>query len=238
MKNPPETPSGADAPNAEISPDKPATAPGARPRMGRKARETREKLLTGALAALCAEGVTGITTRKIAEFAQVNLGTLHYHFESKDALLLAVLDYLGANMDRSLRMGVAGSRNLDECIGRALLADWRHAEDDLTIQIVQYELTLYALRSADARWMARRQYNDYIRAHVDAFALHVDAEDPETMRNVERLAQLVMAGIDGIILQELASPDMARSRVSVDDLIHAMRADARKLGLIQTPDAT
>ncbi|MCB8883702.1 TetR/AcrR family transcriptional regulator [Acidisoma cellulosilytica] len=202
------------------------------PRASRKARETREKLIEGALLALCEDGVTGITTRKIAERAGVQLGTLHYHFENKDMLLLAVLDMLGARLARTLRLGVAGSRNLDECIQRALLTDWNATEENFAIQLVQYELTLYALRTKGAAWMAQRQYNDYIKAHNDVFAPHAPGNDQTTAENVQRLSQLVMAGIDGIILQELAAPDLARSRSAVRALISAMQALARSLGLI------
>lgn len=200
-------------------------------RAGRKARETRERLIEGALLALCEDGVIGATTRKIADKADVRLGTLHYHFETKDALLLAVLDTLGARLAQTLRRGVAGSRDLDECIERALLTDWAFAEDNMAIQIVQYELTLYALRTEGAPWMARRQYRDYVRAHVDIFGVHAPS-GRTAADSVERLSQLVMAGIDGIILQELADPDTARSRMAVRGLIDSMQALARSLGLI------
>ena len=41
-----------------------------------------------------ATGVIGATTRKIAAESGVRLATLHYHFESKSALLLAVFEAL------------------------------------------------------------------------------------------------------------------------------------------------
>lgn len=206
-------------------------------RAGRKALETRERLIEGAVLALCEDGVTGVTTRKIAERADVRLGTVHYHFETKDALLLAVLDTLGARLAHTLRMGVAGSRNLDECIERALLVDWSHAEQNMPVQIVQYELTLYALRTEGAPWMARRQYRDYVRAHVDIFSPHAPT-GRAAAEAVQRLSQLVMAGIDGIILQELADPDPLRSRQAVRALIAAMQALARSLGLIAAQGTT
>ncbi len=201
-------------------------------RAGRKARETRERLIEGALLALCEDGVIGTTTRKIADKADVRLGTLHYHFETKDALLLAVLDTLGSKLAQTLRRGVAGSRDLDECIERALLTDWAFAEENMAIQIVQYELTLYALRTEGAPWMAKRQYRDYVRAHVDIFGVHAPNDRPSTTESVHKLSQLVMAGIDGIILQELADPNLARSRMAVRGLIGAMQALARSLSLI------
>ncbi|MDE1173161.1 MAG: TetR/AcrR family transcriptional regulator [Parvibaculaceae bacterium] len=201
------------------------------PRAGRKARETRERLVEGALQALCDDGVVGTTTRSIALKAGVPLGTLHYHFGTKEALLLAVLDTLSARFAHTLRMGVTGARDLDECIKRALLTGWAHAEDNRAIQIVQYELTLYALRTEGAEWMAKRQYNDYVSAHEHVFSAHAPNDIPATGEAIARLAQLVMAGIDGIIIQELAWPDLARSRAAVRALIRSMQALSRDLGL-------
>lgn len=221
MKQPPEDGTAAAAPNG--APTR---------RTGRKSRETREKLIDGALLALCEDGVIGTTTRKIAEKAGVRLGTLHYHFETKDTLLLAVLETLGARLAHTLRLGVAGARDMDECIHRALQTDWLFAEENSAIQIVQYELTLYALRTEGAAWMAKRQYTDYIKAHDDVFSAHAPDASRTTLENVNKLSQLVMAGIDGIIIQELSAPDRARSRNAVRALISSMQSLARSLGLI------
>ena len=59
-----------------------------------KGERTRAQIIEGAVRALAEVGVLGVTTRKIAAAAGVQLAALHYHFQSKSELLLAVLDWL------------------------------------------------------------------------------------------------------------------------------------------------
>jgi AcrR family transcriptional regulator len=53
---------------------------------------TRSAIVEAARARLLAEGHNGLSTRKVAETAGVPVSQLHYHFGSKDGLLLAVLE--------------------------------------------------------------------------------------------------------------------------------------------------
>jgi AcrR family transcriptional regulator len=55
--------------------------------------DTRTALLDAAEACLQAHGFAGLSTRRVAELAGMPLSQIHYHFGSKDALLLALLDY-------------------------------------------------------------------------------------------------------------------------------------------------
>jgi AcrR family transcriptional regulator len=59
----------------------PATAP-----------DTRTAIIDAARARLWTEGHAGVSTRKVAAAAGVPLSQLHYHFGSKQGLLLAVLE--------------------------------------------------------------------------------------------------------------------------------------------------
>jgi AcrR family transcriptional regulator len=52
---------------------------------------TRETILVAARQALLDSGYTGLSTRKIAEAAGVPLSQIHYHFGSKQGLVLDVL---------------------------------------------------------------------------------------------------------------------------------------------------
>lgn len=53
--------------------------------------ETRATILEAAKQALLASGFSGLSTRKIAEEAGVPLSQIHYHFGSKQGLVLEVL---------------------------------------------------------------------------------------------------------------------------------------------------
>ena len=55
------------------------------------AADTRALILEAARSRLLADGYAGLSTRKVAEQAQVPLSQLHYHFGSKQGLILALL---------------------------------------------------------------------------------------------------------------------------------------------------
>ena len=96
----------------------------------------------------------------------MRLATLHYHFDSKSALILAVLEALIDEMTLALRQEVKSSNGLDDCIEQVLKASWRWVMRTRTLQVVQCELTLYALREG-AQWLADRQYDAYVRVYGD-----------------------------------------------------------------------
>jgi AcrR family transcriptional regulator len=52
--------------------------------------DTRTLILDAARSRLLADGYAGLSTRKVAEEAQVPLSQLHYHFGSKQGLILAL----------------------------------------------------------------------------------------------------------------------------------------------------
>ena len=186
-------------------------------------RQTIERIIEGAINALCQQGFGGLTTRRIAASADVPLATLHYHFKNKDTLLLAVLDTLTSRVAATLRNNVKPSRNLPECIDNVLDAGWRAVLENRPLQLVQYELTLYALRTRGLEWLAKRQYLDYIRAHEVIFAAHAPST-AAARAFINHLARFVMAGIDGVILQELVDSSDARSRAAIGLLAEAAKA--------------
>jgi AcrR family transcriptional regulator len=55
--------------------------------------DSRVMLLEAAEACLRAHGYAGLSTRKVAESAGMPLSQIHYHFGSKSALVLALLDH-------------------------------------------------------------------------------------------------------------------------------------------------
>jgi len=70
--------------------------------------DTRTQLLEAAGACLRAHGYTGLSTRRVAEAAGMPLSQIHYHFGSKDALVLALLDHQNQRLiERQQRMFAA-----------------------------------------------------------------------------------------------------------------------------------
>jgi AcrR family transcriptional regulator len=61
-------------------------------RRERATTETRASILAAARGCLLAEGYANLTTRRVAEAAEVPLSQIHYHFGSKQQLILAILE--------------------------------------------------------------------------------------------------------------------------------------------------
>jgi AcrR family transcriptional regulator len=193
-----------------------------------KSEITRAQIIQGALQSLEKTGVLGTTTRKIAAEANVQLATLHYHFESKSALLVAVLEALIDEIAERLREDRAGKEpDLDERIDILVRGTWRSIMSSRTRQIVQYELTLYALREG-AQWLAEQQYEAYLRLYRDQLANKSGRVDLST-QGYTTLARFILAGIDGLILQELVKPSRTRSIQAIEVLIHGSKQLALKL---------
>jgi len=60
-------------------------------RRGRATADTRATILAAARACLLADGYANLSTRAVADAADVPLSQIHYHFGSKQQLILAVL---------------------------------------------------------------------------------------------------------------------------------------------------
>lgn len=74
-------------------------------RRDRATGETRTSIVEAARRALLADGYVALSTRRVAELADVPLSQIHYHFGSKRQLILAVLAAENQRLlDRQARM--------------------------------------------------------------------------------------------------------------------------------------
>src|SRR5258706_4338698 len=107
--------------------------------------ERRTEIIEAAIRVLSRECITETTTRKIAAEADVNQATLRYYFGSKDDLLFAVLQEMMRTTKEVVQLSILSERGLHETIAESLRAFWAHVEENPELQVMQYELTLYAL---------------------------------------------------------------------------------------------
>lgn len=74
---------------------------------------TREQIVSAALMAMSEAGFDGVSTRVIAERANVSQGLLTYHFKSKEALWRAAANYLFAMHDDSMKEVLSPVESID-----------------------------------------------------------------------------------------------------------------------------
>jgi AcrR family transcriptional regulator len=211
----------------------PAIAATAGRRPTSKSAETRARIVAGALKALVRNGIEATTTRRIADEASIRLATLHYHFASKEAVLLAVLEQLIDELTATLFVESTGDTPLPDRIDRLVRGAWTYAEATRDKQVVQYELTLHALRSKGSAWLARRQY----AAYVDAYRAQLERPggDAVDQAGAVALARFILAGIDGLILQRLTGASNGDAMAGVEALVRAARGEAQRLEAAHQP---
>jgi AcrR family transcriptional regulator len=64
------------------------------PRGARRRRETRSRLLEAALKLMAEKGMEGVAINEITEAADVGFGSFYNHFESKDAIYAALVEWV------------------------------------------------------------------------------------------------------------------------------------------------
>ncbi|MGH2515857.1 MAG: TetR/AcrR family transcriptional regulator, partial [Ktedonobacterales bacterium] len=202
------------------------------------ADERRAEILAAAIRVLAREGLGEATTRKIAAEAGVNQAMLAYYFGSKDDLLFAVLQEMMRATGEIVRAALPADVGLADAVAGSLTAYWAHVEAEPELEILQYELTLYALRRPESAWLARQQYDGYAAVVetliADAFAA---AGAPRPV-SAASLSRFLIAGLDGLILQFISDRDTARARRDLGLLIEAVGALAGVREQNATPEST
>ena len=172
--------------------------------------DTREKILQAAFTVLGREGYENTSIKEIAEEAGVAQGLVHYHFKSKQLLVLAVLNFVCKKMELNIE-GEAGAAAAFEQ-AKEMLRDKRHI-NALYVQLIGVGVHDPVI-GAGVRDFIRTD-----RQHAEDIALQVFAErevDPSPARGI---AGAVWGAVLGIIVQSLVDPEF-----NADEAIDALAA--------------
>jgi AcrR family transcriptional regulator len=162
----------------------------------------RRQLIDAAVRVVTRDGVAKATTRRIADEAGINLGTVHYVFGSKERLLAAVC--LDAHESEG---ALETARHLPEGCGvrlcfRAVIEGFLHSLHTQTdLAIAQYEVLLWARRSDEDGAMARGVYEQYLGSIADLFRRSAAADEQHLDPSL--LARYAFMIVDGMYLQHI-----------------------------------
>jgi AcrR family transcriptional regulator len=184
-----------------------------------------KQLVAAAQRVLIRDGVGRLTMRAVAAEAGVLLGTVTYVFKSKEVLLRAVIEDVIAGIAEVLKssLATATGRGLEHAIREGVQQFWTTlVEGQEGLQIIQYELVVYALRTPGLESMARWQYDRYARI-VAAWCQEAASNAGETCAvPFDTLARVLVAAVDGVILQYVCDPDVTRSREDLQAVIEML----------------
>ena len=181
-------------------------------------RGARERILAAAVERIARDGIDGVRIARIAMDAGVSTSLVHYHFETRDALLEQALEY-SYELAGDVRLGPEGDAHELDSVGRLaamidqclpypgqLERDW----------ILWVELWLRAVRHPELRPTAARLYERMRQWLVQAIAAGAAAGEFAAGADPERTADRVLALCDGFGVRALVGDlpiERARSEV-------------------------
>jgi AcrR family transcriptional regulator len=158
----------------------------------------RERILAAAVERIATDGIDDVRIARIAMDAGVSTSLVHYHFETREALLEQALEYsfeLAGDVRIGEEEGDAPNHTsklaamVDQCLPYPveLERDW----------ILWVELWLRAVRHAELRPTAARLYARMRRWFAEAIAAGVEAGEFDPSVDPERVADRALALCDG-----------------------------------------
>lgn len=174
----------------------------------------RRRLVRAALDVIGAEGIAGLTNRRITQAAGVSPGTLTYHFPAQEQLLVEALEtFVSEEVDR---LEVISSQLVGARLDVASAAEFarKAIEESVTRreQIAQFELYLHAARNPRASAAAARCYAAYD-------ALSIATLSALGSRHPEQHARALVALVEGIELRRLATGESTTGLPYVLELV-------------------
>jgi len=147
--------------------------------------EPSEDIMEATFYALCEHGYADLTMRDIAAEADRSKASLHYHYESKQGLMLAFLDHLFERFTE--RVGTVDPDGDPDAQLRAFVDEVLHPPGD---GIREFRTALLEIK-------AQAPYDEAFRERLTAFDEHIR----------ENVRAAVVAGVDRGVYRDDADPD-------------------------------
>ena len=186
--------------------------------------ERRSQIVAAARTVLARDGVGGTTMRSLAAEAGIPLSSLHYAFQSKEQIFRAVLEDITGEISKNLELYRVGGTRFAQALRLGLRRAFGHSMRTRDSHLLQYELTTYALRTAGLADLAAWQYEQYCAILAGWCREAATAAGETCAISFDALARVLLAALDGLILQQLAAPDAERGARDLDNVIAAVIA--------------
>lgn len=181
----------------------------------------RENLLDGAKRCIAEKGYSRTTARDIVAVSGANLAAIGYHFGSKEALLnAAILDSFaewGDAIEQAMG-GLDGGTPLDRLEG--FLAGFLSGSNERRATLVA---SIQAFGEAEFAPEVRRQLAEtYDEGRLAIAAMILGIAPSQVDEKSRQLGSLVLAILNGVVLQFLIAPDTAPSARGLADAVRAL----------------
>lgn len=180
--------------------------------------DTRQRIMEATYDALCKHGYASLTMQDIANEGQCSKSLLHYHYDTKEDLLVALLEYLIERFDERVDPtdGTPTEQLVDlidlMCFGGAELEEhqaFNRALLELRVQAPYNAAFRRQLRANDEK--IHGTFSTMIARGIDAGEFHAV--------NADRTASLILSSIQGARTRWIAHADESAIEDVRDSLI-------------------
>ncbi|TCO53682.1 TetR/AcrR family transcriptional regulator [Actinocrispum wychmicini] len=183
----------------------------------------REQLLEGAKRCLLEKGFARTTARDIVAASNTNLGSIGYHFGTKDALMNAALVQATEEWGNELGQTLAASANPDDTPLDRFEAVWTRVicmfEEHRELWVAQFEIFSHLQHSPEMRPYFSAAQETARRGLATLLQLIDPTADEHSVRSAGSFA---LAMLTGVIAQWLVDPDKAPDGKDLADAIRAI----------------
>lgn len=162
--------------------------------------ERRAQFVDAATQVIRDYGIGAATTRRIADAAGAPLGSVHYCFRDKDELYELVMRSIGVQGMHRFADSVQPDMGVASAASAMFTASAKWALETFSDQLIEYEMYIWAVRSKKYAHIPTDMYQQWVQ-HVAALLDSARRED-EPEYDLESLARMMLALIDGYILQD------------------------------------
>jgi AcrR family transcriptional regulator len=177
------------------------------PRSARAARaaETRQRILEAARRVLAEEGSDGFTTRRVAELAGISHGMVHYHFQDKRDLVLALIVHARRDWVEPLEELVDGPGSAEQRM-RAVIS-WMAEPQTTDVMRVHQTLFVFALGDDLVR---QRLAAEFARWRAPFAKLLAEVADELGLASLDarRVGEAFAAAADALVQEQSLDPDL------------------------------
>ena len=200
-------------------------------RLNENGRETQERILRAAERLFSEHGIDAVSTRDIIVSAGVNSGSIHYHFGTREQLIVALVErragYLGVQRDRYLdELEASGEINLRSVVDVLVRPTAELAREPDGRYHAGFIVAVTNKR--DLMPVVRRVFDQYTNRYLAVLASVTPQLDDSTRRlryGVARdIVNRVVGQTDGALQRWIALPDEPVAD-SVDEALVAAVTD-------------
>lgn len=194
--------------------------------------DTSEAIMEATYRALCTHGYASLTMQDIADELEVSTAALHYHYDSKQGLLRAFLDYLYAEFTDRVRdpAGETPPERLAQFIDSVLVPPEPDADERVAFRTALLELKAQAPYDEAIRDRLRR-FDDFL--HEQVRRIVADGTESGVFRDVDpdEVARFLVTALDGAASKQVSvgqDPDCTRRMLRAYVETHLVAGDRER----------